>query len=92
MDKKEDYKCTVLVIETEFGNKCVENLKKYQGWLSGHGMQRLYHNIESKAENEDVQMGLNVKIVGLNVKHKAVHTVTMSMFKYMYILLPNYYQ
>ena len=50
------------VIETELGNKCVETLKKHQGRLSGHGQQRLYHNIKSKAEN-DVQMGSNVKIV-----------------------------
>ena len=26
-------------------------------------MQRLYHNIKSNAENDDVQMGLNVEIV-----------------------------
>ena len=51
------------VIETELGNKCVEILKKYQGRLSGHGLQRLYHNIKSKAENDDVQMILSVKIV-----------------------------
>ena len=63
MDKKEDYKCAVWVIETGLGNKCVETLKKYQGRLSGHGLQRLYHNIKSNAENDDVQMGLNVEIV-----------------------------
>ena len=63
MDQKEDYKCAVRVIETELGNKCVETLKKYHGRLSRHGLQRLYHNIKSKAENHDVQMGLNVEIV-----------------------------
>ena len=61
MDQK-DYKCAVQVIETELGNKCIETLKEYHGRLSGHGLQRLYHNIKSKAEN-DVQMGLNVEIV-----------------------------
>ena len=63
MDQKEDYKCAVRVIETELGNKCVETLKKYHGRLSGHSLQRLYHNIKSKAENDDVQIGLNVEIV-----------------------------
>ena len=63
MDQKENYKCAVRVIETEFRNKCIETLKKYHGRLSVHGLQRLYHNIKSKAENDDVQMGLNVEIV-----------------------------
>ena len=51
------------VIETELGNRCIETLKEYHGRLSGHGLKRLYHNIKSKAENNDVQMGLNVEIV-----------------------------
>ena len=62
IDKKEDYKCAVRVIETGLGNKCIEILKKYQERLSGQGLQLLCHNIKSKAEN-DVQIGLNAKIV-----------------------------
>ena len=63
INKKEDHKCAVRVNETELGNKCVGTLKKYQVRLSRHGLQRLYRNIKSKAENYDVQIGLNVKII-----------------------------
>ena len=50
-DRKEDYKCVLGVIEIE-----LETLKKYQGRLSEHGLQGLYHRIKSKSENNYIQI------------------------------------